>query len=753
MNILKVKPMSGEEILRESDKRALENTQFVSRVQGKNIRFKKSSSGLKAYGAAGFLTLMIVVAVVLFSSGNIVPSAISERLIEETDVQYADAVAGKELVFQQALYNGEVPEYTASILKRKGFLVGYEGDDGFVEAVKNNGELALKANDKIIRAQDFIKEVSHNRALYEAFNEATYSRAAYYYDKSAKEVFKKIGTTRNNYTDSDELDDVMNKLLGKGSDVSANSVSLVKKTRKNEQTGETETYYEYEKNGEDVKSKEAEDFINLIGEKNTAGTSGEATLNAASTINVADTISKEQRSSLYYLAFMENISKMKAGEGNTSSINEAMNHVFDSAEIEVVDTKTGEVIKVTGSPMESPSLYALLSGDKLDTEKVSNFASDRVLRLTENKLGINSNKGAISGAVTSSDSKVKGAIGNYINNDSEKASLDVLKLSQPIVKSSLVDNSYDTIKGVGAGELLVEGAVNVGKKLAKKSGASPGDSSAVLSYTRLNNDIVAMDADIERSSRSPFDITSRYTFLGSIVYRLAISQKFTKTTSLSSSFGRLVSSVGKSFIHLFPSTYADSIDGFLATFGDCKTYGSINAVGSAGCSEIATFDTSTLNDPFNNPGFVEFIDKNTTINSSGTRTINKDSVLAQYILYNNERETPLGVTDGGIQDSILKGSSSVSFKSDILDMVKTSLTASDDVKRISTGEEYVNSSSNEKWDTTYKYAQRYISLARATEALKQYSGGSTAYDNLRYFEGKENPVMAFLEEYYEVANQ
>ena len=54
---------------------------------------------------------------------------------------------------------------------------------------------------------------------------------------------------------------------------------------------------------------------------------------------------------------------------------------------------------------------------------------------------------------------------------------------------------------------------------------------------------------------------------------------------------------------------------------------------------------------------------------------------------------------------------------------------------------------NEDWDT-YKYAQRYVSLARATAALKQHSNDSTAYNNITYFEGSRNPVVAFLDEYY-----
>lgn len=84
-------------------------------------------------------------------------------------------------------------------------------------------------------------------------------------------------------------------------------------------------------------------------------------------------------------------------------------------------------------------------------------------------------------------------------------------------------------------------------------------------------------------------------------------------------------------------------------------------------------------------------------------------------------------------------------------MVKTLLGANEREKRLASGAAFVNSSSNGDW-ATYKYAQRYISLARAQESLRQYDGNKAAYSDLRFFEGMENPVIAFIEQYNSVAN-
>jgi hypothetical protein len=730
--------MNAEKVLRENENSALNNNQIISSVMGKTHVSGKAKN-IKGITAAGFITVMIVVFAFLFSSGNLIPTAISERLIEETDVQYADAVESKKLVFQQALKNGELPDNTVEILNKYGVEVGYLENGVFKERNKSDSELVLKFNDNFITADNFIESVSNDTKLYNAFNNATYSRAAYYYDDSAEKVFNKIGTSRNNYTSDSDFDEVMSEKMGSGSNINIGSVSQEKNNK-----GETVT----KENG--TASSKLSDFINSVKNSNSSLTVNESTLNTADSLKVADTISKEQRSSLFYTLFMENISKMKAGEGNESKINEEMNFLYEESESEIVDVETGEIIKTTGSALDSPSLYAILSGEKVDTEKVENYSSDRILKTVENKLG-ESGSSTIKNTVTSTSGKAIGSISKIINFGIERASDAIIDLVSPTVSSSLVDNSYDTIKGVNAGEFLAEGAVNTGRMLAQASGATAGDTESVTKYAKLNSEIVAMDAKVDRENRSPFDMTSKNTFLGSIIYNFAISNNL-KNNSTAVNFSSLINSTGNAISSLMPGAYADEISSYLTSFGDCETYSTISAAGTAHCSEIATFDTSTLNDTFNDPDFVAFVESNTTLNSSGNRSINNASVLAKFILYNNERNTPLGVVDGGILDSLSNNSSSISFISNILELGEKFFGASDNDKKIATGEAFVNSSSNSDWQN-YKYAQRYVSLARATEALRQYSGDSTAYNNITYFEGDTNPVIAFLDNYYNLAQK
>lgn len=742
--------MNATEVLRAGEAGALEKkyaaaeeAEIISHVTGKTGGGNKRKK-LGAITAGGFLTAIIILLLAVFSSGNYIISAISERLIEETDVQYADAVESKMLVFQQALANGELPSNTVERLKINGVIVGNSTADGFIENARGT-ELKIaesaEADGEVVSAGAFIVAVHNNVKLYDAFTAATYGRAAYYYDEVATDVIKKIGTNRNNYTRDSDFDAVMDSLLGEGSSVNVNGVALFER-----EDEDGNKYYEYDTVGTDASSssKVASSWVSQVISKNTASDLTTAALQTAETINVADTLSKEQRSALYYLSFMENISKTKAGDGNDAKINEAMNYLFDERETTAVDVATGQLIKTTGTMLEAPSLYAVLSGDSFNALEVENYASDRALKVVENNVQASAGSGIKNGTVTSTTQKTRGSIGRFLT-AFIPASYTSVAGTVPMVEESLMENSFETIGGIYGGEFLVEGAVNVGKELAKASGAAAGDASAARSYARLNNTILALDAEVERANLSPFDISSRNTFLGSIVYNFAVMSL--DSSSLLSSLTTVGRVMGSSIGSLLPATYADNGgEGYLTNYGNCKTLASIGAVGTASCAMEATFDVSTLNDTFNDPEFIAFVNENTTLDANGERKVIPKSVLADYILYNDERITPMGFMDGGILSSVISRSSSIPFLSNILAMIKIWLGAKPEELAVATGQVFVNSASNPNWQT-YKYAQRYVSLARATSTLRQYAGEAT-YERIYGFEGSQNPVVAFLNDYY-----
>lgn len=724
---------------------ALKNSQFIASVNGKSLVQKKKFGKLKSLSAIGFILVMVGVFGVVTVLGQTLPALIHDKLAEEFDMQHADMVESMKIIYQQALREGDFDVAAAEKLKEKNVLVGYMENNNFVEATKHSGGLVLKFREKIITADEFIG-ATKDREFFDALisSSPAFSQAMGYYDESARKVFQKIGTNRNNYTSDSEFNEVVDRRVGQGSDINVNSVSLVQKTRENE-NGDTEIYYEYEENGAPASSKSAAgEFIDGVRDKNPGANATEGALYTANALAIADAVVTKERSVSLYVIFQENFSKMKAGDGNEAKVPESMNALTDVYCHEVVDTKNAQIIEECGSALEAPGLYAALSGNKIEPEKVENYSSERILKTVENQLGVNDASTAMSETVVSS-LKRKGSIGRFIDAGIEKGSEALLKLVEPTVSSSLMDNSYQTIKGVRFGELLKNGAINLGGMLAKKSGGTVGDAQAIMQYAKLNAEIIAMEAAVDRMNRSPFDITSKNTFLGSIIYNLAISLKGINYRTFASSLVGIIYSVKQAAVSLLPKSYADGVSAYLTSFGNCEQYQRIGANGTAECLDNIAFDTSTYNDPFNDVGFVAFVENNTILNN-GVRMIRKGSILDGFIKYNIERETPTGVVDGGILAALKNDSASISFIANILSMVKIFLGTSEAEQRVASGAAFVNSSSNPDWQI-YKYAQRYVSLARATAALKQYSSG-TAYQNLRFFEGEQNPVMALLEEYY-----
>lgn len=205
-------------------------------------------------------------------------------------------------------------------------------------------------------------------------------------------------------------------------------------------------------------------------------------------------------------------------------------------------------------------------------------------------------------------------------------------------------------------------------------------------------------------------------------------------------------------------TYADQDSSYLSNSGNCETLGGINEKGSPHCVEVAVFDTSTLNNPLNNPEYLNFVSENVDNDAAigdsvGNSAIKVGSKLAGFIKNNIRRVTPVGITDGGIlsgNDDEATSTESVPFISDLHDIIISwsNNTFNTDKKKAATGELFANTASNVSW-SVYKWAQRYVSLARAQESLRQYAvnyDGRVAY-NIKTLEGDENPVIAFIRDY------
>lgn len=912
--------MSAQEELQQADESAVDNVQSESQSSGGgfNVNIGKGATKLtggkskkKVAGVTAPLAIVVIIGIVLFIfiGGNYAPDHILTRSIEETDSQYADAMQSRDLVLQNALEYGQIPTNTYNRLEEAGVEVGYLDGDTFIasnvgptkvadtnDSAYLYGEnstkepLSLKMGDKIIPANEFYYEVNHDAKLRDAVTQATYGRAGYYYDESAQQVFDKIGTNRNNFTEDEDFEETMNKILGTENPIGFNDQTwhYMPTYTVNPSTGETSlnppdqwekvtdefrctgtntyeistwrtpivgseticppgavdadgapaciTYYflaGYENSptkGYGCNGETSESYIKAMAQANMSeGDDIQTIKNTTDALKAADTMSKEQKSMRFYAGFMESISRMKAGYGSYNSetnkiiaafgtvgatvggshINDVMNAMFETKESKVVDVVTGEEITLYGSMVEAPSLYAILAGEKVELGQVVNFSSDRIIQTVGNRneqykvdnetlLRTAANKEDSNNSTvgrftpnpdqeveidgkeypvefrdyTPDGSQIVGVQGeNYNHGDYGDDNIGLVELT---INNSLYSN-YGDIVGISAGELLAEGAVNVGRKLAEASGAAVGDEEMTLSYLKLTADVLAMDAEIDRMHRSPLDITSKNTFLGSLVYKFAVSSM--KTGSFLNKIASFSRITNKAVASLSPAVFAEEeSNAYLSTFGDCETLDSIGAVGSPTCSAIATFDTTTYTTKiggeemsiYHDADFLKFIEDNVECDDKNNCEINdkvtcekifsdcndNNTMLAKYIIFNENRNTPVGLSDASLveekkewdnmnQSAIKRVWASIKSLFGLIDRIDYGL-----VPKEATGKEFVYSEKNldekgnKRWEK-YKYAQRYISLARAAQALRQYDGDETAY----VFDGfgNGNPVARYID--------
>lgn len=343
-------------------------------------------------------------------------------------------------------------------------------------------------------------------------------------------------------------------------------------------------------------------------------------------VNNALNANETYESMKYFLTLEEVMGKAKAGDGYSAPINEMLNYLTASDENNVSAVQSSTLSSVLTksfdgyySDDESKDEIKPYSIDRLHQiiNKYMSVISDDGLKFAlsiagiswsgnpSNPYGIKDNEHSILKLLPEKDPPVPPACTRYPTTseyydatcealwqdyDKEYAEYqEYLKKKDPTyhpitmrlindLKAALSADSskttfltgdgFNTVVGSHAGELFSKGASILGSKIATfgQGGTSSTESSATA-YQKETNRILALDAAADRLDKSPFDITSQNTFLGSIVH--SFSNYLYTTPSLSSGFSSFSSILRNSFTSLLPGAFADSEASFQTSFGEC----------------------------------------------------------------------------------------------------------------------------------------------------------------------------------------
>lgn len=289
-----------------------------------------------------------------------------------------------------------------------------------------------------------------------------------------------------------------------------------------------------------------------------------------------------------------------SAQGDDSESGAPISELMDWLEIETpftyTDVVTMEEVTVTESIMKNDNFAAGVSMGKYNMQEAQNFQRDRVLLATSsaNNEIINSTTLATNGNKKSNTVLKIGS--------GESADMDVLSRATNSMSTAFSLDASEWFSGTVGGNRIIEGGFALPNIIGQETlGMMPSDAQTIYAYNREVDKVLARQAEAERVTKSPFDITSKNTFLGSIMYNLAAStlgnnQTSTESFSMSSLLGTVAHMVDYSGKSLLNSVVADGPqDTYLDVIGkNCATSNSVSVDGDLYCTQHNTATTKYM---------------------------------------------------------------------------------------------------------------------------------------------------------------
>ena len=475
------------------------------------------------------------------------------------------------------------------------------------------------------------------------------------------------------------VQEIINEHIRGDGDLSMNVEKIKEET---DDDGNTTRFFETEdpstgrgvNSVEDVRSKIGE----ITGAYGGAANGYCALMNAIGAINLLVTANQALQIIQITTAVFESVDKAKAGYGDTSPIMvfaDALNERKKTTNVVLEDDgKTSTAVLRDRTAMESAGISALYGGGLIDPDD----ANVKTFNMTGNVKKVFGTKGLsvsafsecsaakMASALASSVVDVTclltaglGCIAELFSSSLVSAAVSagvgaVVSLLIPSIANMMMRDLVAEFAGEGFGNALMVGAGLYLGGAHRANGGSLATMKKLKKFAVAQQDVIADNARFEREGLSPFDITSKYTFMGSILTQLMNYSHVDSVMDAITASGSVVSS---SLASLSPSVSAYKFVETVPTMeqyeNTCPYLASIGAIGDSFCNPYVITDMDTIaKDP------VEVLDKVAGYGgisggeSDKNVTINADSDLAKYIKYCDNRQSPFGVTDQNIAGEV-----------------------------------------------------------------------------------------------------
>lgn len=310
--------------------------------------------------------------------------------------------------------------------------------------------------------------------------------------------------------------------------------------------------------------------------------------------------------------------------------------------------------------------------------------------------------------------------------------------------------------------MILDAISKLGKDGLKNASGRPGTINQVRAEYRDTQEILARDAEFDRSTKSPFDVTSKYTFMGSLINQLTpLANSLSSPLSVMSN---TVNLIGDAVTAISPTAKAAGEVEFMGTLNeDCPALRNLGLVGDAFCNAyyvsgytigtnaaVADSDYYSSYIPSNYSKDPADVFEDAAVGSDGgdnfdfnadsvNPPIKKDSELAKYVIACEMSESQPGEVDSNTLNAIAYTGANVNTGSSIADVGINSAIGSlplmgiDDLVAAIDMEKELPFASQENCTKMTKYAQ--------------YSEDQRVLEGMGLIE--KSQVTAFMEDYYE----
>ena len=239
----------------------------------------------------------------------------------------------------------------------------------------------------------------------------------------------------------------------------------------------------------------------------------------------------------------------------------------------------------------------------------------------------------------------------------------------PKIATMMARDLATNIGGEDFGNALVSGANMYMGQNHQYGGGSLASQKTLGTFLVQQQKYIADKARYERETKSPFDASSPYTFMGTLLSKSV--PILTQTNSVLSGISNVSTVVGNSLISLVPGASAMTAakvaeEAAANTAETCPELDSIGAVGDAFCNPYFITDFDTMEEDPAEVTYVvsQYSDGNNFIleddaDNVKVNTDPEESKLMRYILYCGQRSSSFGMADQNIANAIDSGASTL----------------------------------------------------------------------------------------------